>query len=71
MLRAVFKSIALPLLAAAAAAGGYNHQVLIPQLQATPDDPVLAHRFRTIVTGEALALIAVLATTALLMGAAS
>ena len=57
--------------AAAAAAGGYNHQVLIPQLQATPDDPVLAHRFRTIVTGEALALIAVLATTALLMGAAS
>lgn len=57
--------------AAAAAAGGYNHHVLIPQLQATPDDPVLAHRFRTIVTGEALALTAVLATTALLMGAAS
>ena len=57
--------------AAAAAAGGYNHQVLIPQLQATPDDPVLAHRFRTIVTGEALALMAVVVATALLMGAAS
>ena len=35
------------------------------------EDPVLAHRFRTMVTGEALALIAVLTTTALLMGAAS
>ena len=57
--------------AAAAAAGGYNHHVLIPQLQATPDDPVLAHRFRTIVTGEALALLAVVVATALLMGAAS
>ena len=57
--------------AAAAAAGGYNHHVLIPQLQDTPDDPVLAHRFRAIVTGEALALAAVLASTALLMGAAS
>jgi len=57
--------------AAAAAAGGYNHHSLIPQLQVTPDDPVLAHRFRTIVTGEALALIAALAATALLMGAAS
>lgn len=57
--------------AAAAVAGGYNHQVLIPQLQATPDDPVLADRLRLIVTGEALALTAVLVATALLMGAAS
>jgi copper transport protein len=55
----------------AAAAGGYNHKVLIPQLQHTPDDPILAHRFRTIVTGEAAALMAALAATALLMGAAS
>jgi putative copper export protein len=55
----------------AVAAGGYNHHVVIPQLQNTPDDPILAHRFRTIVTGEALALTAVLVATALLMGAAS
>jgi copper transport protein len=57
--------------AAAAGAGGYNHKVLIPQLQHAPKDPVLAHRFRAIVTGEALALIAVVMATALLMGAAS
>ena len=56
---------------AAAAAGGYNHKVLIPQLQRTPDDPILAHRFRSIVTGEAAALVVVLSVTALLMGAAS
>lgn len=55
----------------AAAAGAYNHNVLIPQLQYSPDDPVLADRFRVIVTGEAIALVAVLAATALLMGAAS
>lgn len=57
--------------AAAAGAGGYNHHVLIPQLQAKPDNAVLTHRFRTIVTGEAFALVAVLVATALLMGAAS
>lgn len=57
--------------AVAAAAGGYNHRVLIPQLQATPDDPRPTQRFRMIVTGEALALTAVLVATALLMGAAS
>jgi copper transport protein len=57
--------------AAAATAGGYNHKVLIPELQQSPDDPTLAHRFRMIITGEAAALAGVLITTALLMGAAS
>ena len=57
--------------AAAAAAGGYNHRVLIPQLQDRPEDPVLAQRFRLIVTVEAAALVAVVVATALLMGAAS
>ena len=57
--------------AVAAAAGGYNHKVLIPQLDRAPDDPVLADRFRSIVTGEAAALVAVVVLTALLMGAAS
>jgi copper transport protein len=57
--------------AVAAAAGGYNHKVLVPRLEAAPDDLDLAHRFRAIVTGEAIAIAAVLVATALLMGAAS
>jgi copper transport protein len=57
--------------ALAAAAGGYNHKVLIPQLHRASDNPALSRRFQTIVTAEAAALIAVLIATALLMGAAS
>ena len=57
--------------ATAAAAGGYNHRVLIPRLERSPDDPVLGHRFRMVITGEAAALVAVLVATAFLMGAAS
>ncbi len=57
--------------ALAAAAGGYNHEVLIPQMERAPRDPALAHRFRLVVTAEAVALVAVLVSTALLMGAAS
>lgn len=59
------------LVAFAAAGGAYNHRVLIPQLSAAPDDPTLAARFRAVVTFEAVALAAVVAATALLMGAAS
>lgn len=55
----------------AAMAGGYNHKVLIPQLDDAPDDAWLAERFRNVVTGEALALAAVVIATAFLMGAAS
>lgn len=55
----------------AAMAGGYNHKVLIPQLDAAPDDAWLAKRFHNVVTGEALALAAVVIATAFLMGAAS
>jgi len=55
----------------AAAAGGYNHKVLVPALDAAPDDADLAHRFRNVVTGEAAALVAVAVATAVLMGAAS
>ena len=57
--------------AVAAAAGGYNHRVLIPQMNRAPDDPSLAWKFRSIVTGEAAALGIVLVLTAFLMGAAS
>lgn len=59
------------LVAFAAAGGAYNHRVLIPELSATPDDPVQLARFRTVVTLEAVALAAVVAATAVLMGAAS
>ena len=55
----------------AAGAGAYNHWVLIPRLEEVPEDPELGDRFRAIVTGEAIALGAVLVATALLMGAAS
>lgn len=53
----------------AAAAGGYNHKVLIPQLDAAPDSAELVDRFRAVVTGEAAALAIVALLTALLMGA--
>ena len=64
----MFKTLVV---AGAATAGGYNHKVLIPQMNLSPDDPALAAHFRTIVTGEAAALVAVLVVTAFLMGAAS
>ncbi len=53
----------------AAAAGAYNHKVLVPQLDAAPDQADLANRFRRVVTGEAAALAIVAVLTALLMGA--
>ena len=64
----MFKTL---LVAGAAAAGGYNHKVLIPEMSRARDHPVLASHFRKIVTGEAAALVAVLVVTAFLMGAAS
>lgn len=59
------------LVALAAVAGGYNHRVLLPALTNDPDDPAVAARFRATVSFEALVLIGVLGSTALLMGAAS
>lgn len=59
------------LVAFAAAGGAYNHRVLVPELSAAPDDPVVVGRFRTVVAFEAVALAAVVAATAVLMGAAS
>ncbi len=55
----------------AACADGYNHKVLIPAMHRSHHDPVLAHHFRRVVTAEAVALVGVLAITALLIGAAS
>lgn len=55
----------------AAACGGYNHRVLIPDLEQAPDSGALAQRFKTIVTAEAAVLVAVVIVTALLIGASS
>lgn len=55
----------------AAAAGGYNHKVLIPALDTAPNDAALSFQLRNIVTAEALALLTVAVATAFLMGAAS
>lgn len=57
--------------AAAATAGGYNHKVLIPLMERNPDDESRGHQFRSAVTAEAIALMLVIAVTALLVGAAS
>ena len=56
---------------AAAAAGAYNHRVLIPQMSHDPDSPELSARFRSVITAEATALLIVLVLTAFLVGAAS
>lgn len=57
------------LVAVAAACGGYNHRVLIPELERSV--PQSASRFRTVVTVEALALVGVAVITALLVAASA
>jgi len=64
MLKVLFVSVA-------AAAGGYNHKVLIPQMERYPDDAELLGRFRSTIAGESAALVMVVLVTAALMGAAS
>jgi copper transport protein len=55
----------------AAAAGGYNHRVMVPELERGPKDRKLTHRFRTIVTFEAIVLVAITVVTAMLIGAST
>lgn len=57
--------------AVAAGAGGYNHKVLIPEMNNAPDDPGPVGSFLSVVSGEAAALVVVALLTAVLMGAAS
>lgn len=57
--------------AIAAACGGYNHRVLIPQLQQKPDSPMAGNRFRTVVAVEAIAIVAITVATGLLIGASA
>lgn len=59
------------LVAVAVAGGGYNHLVLIPQLDASPNDPRVSTEFRTAVTVEGAVLAAVIVITAFLVAAAS
>ncbi|MEL7206802.1 MAG: CopD family protein, partial [Actinomycetota bacterium] len=59
------------LVAIVAAAGGYNHLVLLPRLEVRPDDRALASHFRRVAAGEALLLLVVVGLTAWLVGAAS
>ena len=57
--------------AAAGAAGAYNHSVLIPQMLAAPEDPDLTFAFRRAVTIEGAAMVAIVIITALLVASAS
>lgn len=57
--------------AAAGAAGAYNHGVLIPQMLAAPEDPDLTSTFRRAVTIEAAAMGVIVIITALLVVSAS
>lgn len=59
------------LVSVAGIGGGFNHRVIIPELERTPDDSALAHRFRAVVNVEAAALMAVTSTTAFLITASS
>ncbi|MFT7646776.1 MAG: copper transport protein [Candidatus Poriferisodalaceae bacterium] len=59
------------LVSAAASAGAYNHFGLIPMMERVPNDEAGAHKFRVVVTAEAVALITVAAVTAFLVAAAS
>jgi copper transport protein len=54
-----------------AAGGGYNHRIVIPALERRPDDEAVAHRFRTIVTFEAVGLVIVTVLTAILISTSS
>ena len=58
--------------AVAAAAGGYNHKVLIPRMmRRAPNDPEADAEFRRTVSVEGAAMLLVIVLTAILVGAAS
>ncbi len=59
------------LVSVVATGGGYNHRVVIPALERSPDDETVAHRFRTIVTFEAVGLVVVTVLTAILISTSS
>ena len=63
--------VKVALVAIAASCGAYNHRVIVPELKRSAADAAVAHRFRNVITLEAIALLAVTVTTALLIGAST
>ena len=59
------------LVSAAAAGGAYNHRIVVPTLDRNPAHQPTIDRLRTVVTLEAVALIAVAVVTAFLIAASS
>ncbi len=57
--------------AVAGAGGAYNHRIIVPALNQTHDNHATINRFRTVVTLEAAALIAVAVITAFLIASSS
>jgi len=55
----------------AVAGGGYNHRIVIPALELSPNNDAVARQFRSIVTLEAVALVSVALITGLLIAASS
>lgn len=62
--------VKVALVVAATLLGSYNHFKVVPALDSNPPDTVAADRFRRVVGIEAAVLVAVVATTALLVNAA-
>ena len=55
----------------AVAGGGYNHRIVIPALELSPNNDEVAHQFRAIVTLETVALVSVALITGLLIAASA
>ena len=64
-------ALKVALVAVAAAGGAYNHRVIVPALDRHQADQATVDRFRTVVTIEAVALLAVAVVTAFLIAASA
>lgn len=64
-------ALKIVLVATAAAAGGYNHLVMVPELERHGDHPDVVERFRSTVMVEATLMIAIVITTAFLIGSSA
>ncbi len=64
-------AVKVALVAVAAIGGAYNHRVVVPALERDPDHQPTIDRFRSVVTVEAVVLVAVAVVTALLIGAST
>lgn len=64
-------ALKVALVTAAAVGGAYNHRIVVPALDQNPDDQSTIDRFRSVVTFEAVALVAVAIVTTFLIAASS